>query len=152
MYRLTLAFALSCLTAAGAAAEKDKFPGIKNIMSETEFQQSGLGKLSASELQALNRWLLRYTANDAQIMRQQVQEVRAESQKGFRTQIDGEFNGWRGETVFRLKNGQVWKQRLRGRWKTKLTDPEVVISRNLLGFYEMTVVEGDKKIGVKRVR
>lgn len=27
------------------------------------------------------------------------------------SQIDGEFKGWRGETSYRLKNGQVWRQR-----------------------------------------
>lgn len=26
------------------------------------------------------------------------------------SQIDGEFSGWTGETVFKLKNGQFWQQ------------------------------------------
>jgi hypothetical protein len=26
------------------------------------------------------------------------------------SQIDGDFNGWEGETVIRLTNGQIWKQ------------------------------------------
>jgi hypothetical protein len=26
------------------------------------------------------------------------------------SQIDGDFNGWEGETVYKLTNGQVWQQ------------------------------------------
>jgi len=26
------------------------------------------------------------------------------------TQIDGEFEGWKGETIFKLMNGQIWQQ------------------------------------------
>ncbi len=26
------------------------------------------------------------------------------------SQIDGEFNGWEGETIFKLINGQIWQQ------------------------------------------
>ena len=26
------------------------------------------------------------------------------------SQIDGDFNGWEGETIYRLQNGQVWRQ------------------------------------------
>ena len=27
-----------------------------------------------------------------------------------KTRIDGTFKGWSGETIFKLKNGQTWKQ------------------------------------------
>jgi hypothetical protein len=26
------------------------------------------------------------------------------------SEIDGDFDGWEGHTIFRLKNGQVWQQ------------------------------------------
>jgi hypothetical protein len=26
------------------------------------------------------------------------------------TQVDGEFNGWEGETIIKLMNGQIWQQ------------------------------------------
>jgi hypothetical protein len=26
------------------------------------------------------------------------------------TQVDGEFNGWEGETIVKLMNGQIWQQ------------------------------------------
>ena len=151
MRQLTLACALAGLAAFAVATEK--FPGIQTIMSAAEFEEAGLGKLSEQELAALNRWLIRYTANDAVTIRKQVKEVKDESEKDIHTQIDGDFNGWNGETVFRLKNGQVWKQRLRGKWRTKkVSDPKVIISRNILGFYEMEILPQGRKIGVKRLR
>ncbi len=79
------------------------------------------------------------------------EEVR-EAQKDFElvSRISGDFSGWDGETVFRLENGQVWRQRLRGRYfYSGPPQPEVRITRNYLGFYKLTVVETGKSIGVK---
>lgn len=30
--------------------------------------------------------------------------------RAIESQIDGEFSGWEGDTVFRLTNGQIWQQ------------------------------------------
>ncbi|TQV84097.1 hypothetical protein FKG94_05375 [Exilibacterium tricleocarpae] len=150
MRQLTLACLLACLALVTHATEK--FPGIKEIMSAADFEAAGLGKLSAEELAALDRWLIRYTANDAETIRREVEEVKVESDKDIRSRIEGAFSGWDGKTVFRLQNGQVWQQRLQGRWRTKLVDPEVIISRNIFGFYELEIVEKGRSIGVKRLR
>lgn len=57
-----------------------------------------------------------------QLSPQELQEVLAihkaiESQAGgggcsgaIESQIDGTFEGWSGETIFKLKNGQIWQQ------------------------------------------
>lgn len=26
------------------------------------------------------------------------------------TQIDGDFSGWEGETIYKLRNGHIWQQ------------------------------------------
>ncbi len=128
-----------------------EFPGIKTLMSAQEWQAAGLTKLSDSELDALNAWLIRYTARDASILRNQVTQIKEEADKDIHSNIDGKFSGWSGKTRFRLKNGQVWQQRHNGRWKTELVDPEVIITRNFFGFYEMKVKVADRSIGVKRL-
>jgi len=42
-------------------------------------------------------------------------------------QIDGEFNGWEGETEYKLTNGQVWKQSTYNYEYTYAYMPDVVI-------------------------
>jgi len=133
----------------------DDAPDVRTLMSAEEFEAAGIGKLAPGEIEALNRWLLRYTAKDAPEVRRSSEQVQAEIRKvddaGTRSQIAGDFRGWNGNSVFRLKNGQVWKQRIGGRWFYRATDPEVLIRKNRLGFWEMTVVAADRSVGVTRV-
>ena len=124
-------------------------------MTPEEFTASGLSKLSPDELAALNAWLVRYTAHDAPVVRQTSPEVKravAETPPTvIHTQIDGAFDGWSGKTVFHLKNGQTWKQRLPGSYRVSLQDPEVEIEARTLGFYWMKVVQTGVSVGVAPV-
>jgi hypothetical protein len=148
---ITLLFTL--LFSVEARVQDKAFPGIKNLMLNEEFSAAGLDRLSEAELEALNAWLLRYTAGEAGILRQDNDEVR-EASKDFEllTRIKGDFRGWSGETYFRLENGQIWKQRLRGRYTyIGPPNPEVSISRNWMGFYKLTLVEANRGVGVSLV-
>ncbi len=124
-------------------------------MTPEEFAAAGLDKLSAEEIAALNRWVVRYTAKDAPEVRRNDEVVQAEIAKtdadAIKTRIDGEFRGWEGHTVFRLENGQVWKQRLAGRWFYRADSPEVELRKNLMGYWVMKVVAADRGIGVTRL-
>ena len=65
------------------------------------------------------------------------------------------FTGWEGQTVFRLDNGQVWRQRLPGRYVHQggLESPtDVVITRNFFGFFVLTVPSSGRGTGVERIR
>lgn len=133
-----------------APAFSDDFPGIQELMSDDEFNRSGLQKLSEGELKALDSWLIIYTAGDAQILQQSNETVReAEKTIEIESRIVGEFSGWSGDTVFRLENGQVWEQRLDGYYMYKGSpNPLVRIDRNWAGFYRLTVVETGRRVGV----
>ena len=131
-------------------------PDVRELMTPEEFSAAGLERLSPQEMDALNRWLIRYPANEAPTQRraspavkQAIAEVDATE---IRTRIVGDFNGWNGKTVFRLENGQVWQQRMDGRWQRRLKSPEVVISKNYLGFWMLRVLDGDRAVGVKRIQ
>ena len=66
--------------------------------------------------------------------------------------LQGEFRGWDGQTVFRLDNGQVWRQRVGGKYRSpRRTDPEVLVEKGRFGYY-MKVVESGRTVAVKRVR
>lgn len=141
------------LTAVVAGAAENDFPGFEKLMTEQEFEGTGLDKLSSKELDALNQWLIRYTAGDAQVLQATSETVReAEKNYEVESRLVGEFTGWTGKTVFRLENGQIWKQRLSGRYPYRgPANPKVIISRNWLGFFKMTLVDVDRSIGVSQV-
>ena len=130
-------------------------PDVRALMTAEEFSATGLQRLTPSELEALNRWLLRYTATEASELRQHgelvTEEVRKVEQAGIRTRIVGEFRGWDGDTLFRLENGQVWKQRLPGQLHYRANAPEVELRKNFMGYWMLHVLEADRAVGVTRV-
>lgn len=67
------------------------------------------------------------------------------------SRVDGEFNGWEGETIFKLRNGQVWQQ-VDGRYKYRYQySPEVLlIPRG--NHHEMRVEGMDEAVRVVRLR
>src|SRR5262245_51263174 len=136
-------------------AADDNHPDVRELMSSEDFLAAGLDKLTPKEIDALNRWLVRFTAKDAPELQHENEVVRQEMKRvddeGIKSRIVGEFRGWDGDTVFRLENGQVWKQRLRGRWFYRATSPEVELKKNFLGYWEMRIVEANRAIGVTRI-
>ena len=136
-----------------AADAKKDFPGIEQLMTAEEFARIGLDKLTTEQVQALNAWLVRYTAGEAYVVQTTSEEVRAAVPE-FRLEarIVQPFTGWSGQTLFRLDNGQVWRQRIKGRYMFSGDDTRVVIARNMLGFYVMTLVSTGRAIGVEPVR
>lgn len=67
----------------------------------------------------------------------------------------GDFDGWSGNTVFRLDNGQVWQQTKNYipdyKPRDPVSQPRVTISRGFMGSYNLQV-EGVKRIvQVKRI-
>ncbi len=143
---------LVCAHSIGATEEPD-FPGVRGLMSEQQFENAGLRKLSPEEINALNQWLIEYTANDAGVVRSQSVAVKqAAQEEKIEAKIAGEFDGWTGNTVFRLDNGQIWKQRLRGRYHASEEHADVVIEKNWMGFYRLTVVSSGRSVGVKRIK
>ena len=163
---------LLCLLPIVAVSDEPRdFPGVQRIMSPKQFRQMGLDKLTPEQLEMLNKWLLGYTSMEREVVRKQtieqesdniretvkqevtkqVQEEAAEAER-IVSRIDGPFNGWDGKTLFKLKNGQIWQQRISGRITIKATEPEVEITKNLFGFYVLHVLNTDYAVGVKRIK
>ena len=71
--------------------------------------------------------------------------------KEFTAKIVGPFTGWDGKTLFKLDNGQVWRQSVSGSYHYKATDPAVVIEKAFLG-YKLRLVDTKRSIAVRRVR
>ncbi len=144
---------LGWLCAAQAQSEAPSLVPIETRMAPADWQAAGLDKLSADELAALNAWLARSRAVASPPPASQPDRPTARRDApAIAARIQGEFKGWKGNTVFRLDNGQVWRQRVGGRYRSPtLENPEVLIEKGAFGYY-LKVLEADRSIGVKRVR
>ena len=171
MIRFTKLFTLIALLIApwivSAGEEGEDFPGLRALMSENEYRAAGLDKLSPQELNALEAWFIRYQGGDpiqtvdplegtgAAAVGSSVEVSSAAESTGdadlVRARILPPFNGWSGKTLFRLDNGQVWKQRLKGRFDYAGDDTEVEIDRNFVGFYWLTHTATGRSVGVSRI-
>lgn len=130
----------------------DEFPGIESLMSEEDFQATGLDQLTPAQLQALDRWLLNYTGGAGQILQSNKAVKTASKDFEITSRLSGSFTGWSGDTVFLLENGQRWRQRLSGRYFYQgEPNPAVKISRNFFGYYMMTLIDEDRAVGVSPI-
>ncbi len=135
-----------------ATAKEDKFPGIRKLMNDEQFEAAGLDRLNPEQLKHLDAWLLEYTAGEATVLREQNPEVR-EVQSAFNLEASvADFRGWSGDTLFRLDNGQIWKQRLDGRFAYGGDDHRVRIERNFMGYFRLVHVATGRAVGVTRLR
>lgn len=133
------------------------FSSLEERMSAADFAAAGLDNLSPEELARLNEWLRNNVGGSSHGAMPSAQD-----RIGFATpqpsgrvvsQIDGNFKGWSGDTVFRLTNGQVWQQVDSGsRLAVDLESPTVRIQPGLFGSWEMRVEGYNTRVKVKRLQ
>ena len=66
------------------------------------------------------------------------------------TQIEGEFEGWEGETIFKMMNGQIWQQSTYDYMYHYAYSPEVLIYE-YKGSWIMKVEDVDDTIEVSLI-
>ena len=71
--------------------------------------------------------------------------------KSIKSQIDGEFRGWKKDAIIKLKNGQKWRVISGSYGYVKLRDPVVNITRGILGSFDMNVEGVNGKGKVRRI-
>lgn len=130
-------------------------PTLEERMPQADFRAAGLDRLSPEELAHLNQWLAEHTSHPAT------------SSSGFgwnsfypdeeardtvESRITGTFTGWRGETVFRLDNGQRWRQSESGRFDAgEMNNPAVTLEPMMMGSWLMRVEGCGCSVRVRRV-
>ena len=67
------------------------------------------------------------------------------------SQVDGNFNGWEGETIVKLTNGQIWQQTEYHYRYHYAFMPKVLIFKSGTG-YKMRVDGVDRPVGVNRLK
>ena len=123
---------------------------IEQVMTPQEIQETGVGTLSLQQRNALNRWLLNYTVrvlSSAQTAKQPATGCTP----AIETTMDGEFNGWEGETIFKLANGQIWQQAEYSYTYSYSYRPDVTIYQTRAGC-RLKVEDEDETILVKRIK
>ena len=152
---ISLVLSIFLFFVAGVQAEEKKadiWKGLKQMMSQGQFNAAGLDQLSDEELRQLDRWFLNFLAHESEQLVKKDKKIIKLQQTGVKRRIKGTFKGWWGKTVFNLDNGEVWQQRHNNKYSITLENPEVEIKKNLFGFYEMTVVETGRRVGVSRLK
>ena len=119
---------------------------VRQLMTQQAFQATGLVKLSPTELDALNRWI-----TDLAVKIYAYKEPRSGCEDAIETTIDGDFQGWTGDTTFTLMNGQIWRQTGMGYTYSYALSPEVVIYKTELGC-KMRVDGAQGSIIVERLK
>jgi hypothetical protein len=79
-------------------------------------------------------------------------EKTKQSDSAFEARLTGDFTGWTGKTIFKLDNGQVWRQRSSANYRHRGNDRRVTFKKNWMGGWEMTVVSSGKTVLVRKVQ
>jgi hypothetical protein len=133
---------------------------IEDVMTSQELKDIGLSGLTAPQRTALNIWLNRYTETIIKL----AAGAKAEGPKpppgrtsassscapAVESTIKGDFEGWDGETIFQLDNGQIWQQAEYDYMYSYQYRPDITIYQTSNGC-KMKVEDEDETIVVKRI-
>lgn len=125
-------------------------------MTQDDFHASGLDQLSPAQLKYLNDWLRAHGAGPRTFVRPDGSRdfyPDESSRDVVEGHIAGLFTGWRGKTLFRLDNGQEWRQAESGSYDAgNFTNPAVRIKPMLLGSWLMYVEGCGCSVRVQRIK
>jgi hypothetical protein len=124
---------------------------LEQILSKDEQAQLGISTMPLEKRAAMRGALIRMYQQGYRAA-QGADRLSAGSGAGaIETQVDGEFNGWEGETVVKLLNGQIWQQTEYHYEYHYAYMPKVLVYA-ASGGYKMKVDGVSKAIGVQRLR
>ncbi|MEE4218774.1 MAG: hypothetical protein V2I48_14255 [Xanthomonadales bacterium] len=167
--------ALLALTTSVSAMAADGFSSLEEQMTGKEFMAAGLGKLSQQELDALNAWIRAHSlgtldtpagavaatstaaaTSEAAVAGGDRRGLASDDKKDdspIRSAIVGEFDGWDGQTIFKLENGMIWVQDDRDKFYVKdLENPVAVIEPGLFSSWSLHIEGYKSECKVKRIQ
>src|SRR4030042_7092499 len=147
------------LFAIGAAVAQ-QFPemSLYKILSEEEQQTIGVAKLNNEERENLRiliikKYLAGFEEGKKEGIKQAAEYFAIQKDGGssevIESQIDGDFEGWEGETIVKMMNGQIWQQTEYYYHYHYAFMPDVLIYKSGSG-YKMKVDGVEKAVGVIR--
>jgi hypothetical protein len=148
----------------------DSFSTLEERMSSKEFQETGLGKLSAGELAALNEWLRSHSVATLENVRSgsaAANEVAGGDMRGLPNEpkddsrgkvisgnIEGSFDGWANKgNLFKLTNGMIWQQDEKDSFYIEpIENAAITIEKSLTGKWHLSLVGHKDKVKVVRIQ
>jgi hypothetical protein len=130
---------------------------IEKVMTAQEMRDTGIATLNASQRHALDDWLNRYTLRVLGVATQQQgtasysAPVRTSCSPAIESTISGEIEGWEGETIFKLDNGQIWQQAAYDYTYFYAYRPDITIYQTSAGC-RMRVEDETDTVLVKRIK
>jgi hypothetical protein len=176
MKKLFLLIMMCCLALSVSADEG--FASLEEQMTGTEFDASGLGKLSPEELAALNNWIRARTLATLDQPKAGVYAIGTAAEpasaeadlRGFENRDDGKgskgkravinsrligtFSGWDGNTLFKLDNGMIWAQTSEkdAFYINSVENPAVSIEPGMFGTWRLSVEDYSTQVKVERIQ
>jgi hypothetical protein len=145
------------------------FSSLEEQMTGKEFQATGLEKLSADELEALNSWIRSrslatldspkagsgavYTEQSEDSRGFETEQMRKSDRSTITSRLVGSFTGWDGQTVFTLENGMIWEQADKDKFYVKeVNNPVVTIEPGAFRTWRLSVDGYSSDCRVERIQ
>jgi hypothetical protein len=158
MKNLFVAILVSFLAAQALANTPAQGLAIEQVMTPDEMQKTGVASLNATQRQVLNDWLNRYTLMVVGLAKKQspsttsaVPAARNSCSPAIESTISGDIEGWSGDTIFKLDNGQIWQQAAYDYTYFYEYRPDVTIYQTSAGC-RMKVEDETETVLVKRIK
>jgi hypothetical protein len=128
---------------------------LESLMTKGAQEAIGVSSMTPSQREALRRTLIDNFAagfeKGKEVGLKAIARARAGSPSVIESKIDGEFEGWQGETIVKLVNGQIWQQAEYRYEYHYAFMPDVLIYRSG-GGYKMKVKGTDEAVGVLQLK
>ncbi len=129
---------------------------LKQIVNKSEYQECGLHKLTDAEITKLESVIATIVyALSKSTQQNNLLSVPSETFTStsdiIESYIDGDFEGWDGDTIFKLDNGQIWQQDSYDYTYSYAYHPKVLIVK-ISGRYKMQVDGVKDTIYVRRLK
>jgi hypothetical protein len=124
---------------------------LEQLLSKEEQSRLGTPAMSPDKRAALRDALVRLYQQGYRAGHSNTKLVTAPAASAVDTQVDGEFNGWEGETIVKLMNGQIWQQTEYHYEYHYAYMPKVLVYPSGGGF-KMKVDGTSQPVGVERLR
>lgn len=152
--------AIALMLSATAFAEPYSDYKLEDVLTQAEMKAIGLVRLSAAEQEQLRvliieKYLAGYEKGKSDGIEAAAEYLASQQSAGsgnvIESQIDGDFEGWEGETIVKLMNGQIWQQSEYYYTYHYAFMPKVLVYKSGAG-YKMKVDGVSKEIGVVRLK
>lgn len=127
---------------------------LEKVLSASQLEAIGVSQMSETQKETLRMALISTYSNGYEAGREKAveQAITSLQQKAvlentIESQVDGDFEGFEGETIIKLMNGQIWQQTDYWYHYHYSFMPKVIIFKSG-GGYKMKVDGIDKAVGV----